>query len=425
MVEAGVWGLRDIVAEEINGEIINDTVFERNTYLEEKYNFEIVGTPTTLSNWQAPSIKKVILSGTDTYDAMFIRQSQTGSLIINGCLVNLNEVPYLDFSKSWWDQSIINQLSVANKTFGATGDVIATNNNAFRVILFNKNMIADFGLDDPYKIVRENKWNLDNFYNMCKDISLDVNGDGKMDENDRYGYLVQSGITINMFYAAGEQTIIKDKDGIPVISVGSEKCMQILQKINDILLTKDAVMFDSDYTRINSQHPEYVLQDVFEDKRGLFFAEVLQLAERMRSTDTEFGILPPPKADQNQTEYMCFADSSCINLMVIPVTNTNLERTGQILEAMCAESKYGLLPAYYEKTLKGKYSRDNDSEEMLDIIIKNKVISIDEMFDWGMHKAIQDVLKKRSGDFTSAIEKNLLKAQDKLEKTIATIEDLE
>ena len=422
--EAGVWGLRDIIAVEENGEVINDAVYARNRYLEGKYNFEIVGIPTTTTTMSSANMRKVIQSGTDEYDVMFARQRETAVIITAGCLVDLNEVSYLDFSKPWWDQSIIEQLSVANKIFAASGDIIATNSNALRVFLFNKNMIAEFGLDDPYRIVRENKWTLETFYNMCKDASLDVNGDGVMDEKDRYGYLVQSGITINMFYAAGEQTIVKDENDIPSISIGSEKSMLILQKINDILLSKDAVMFDSDYTRINAEHPEYVLQEVFEDRRGLFFAEVLQLAERMRATETEFGIIPPPKADENQAEYMSFADSHCMNLMLIPVTNTHLEMTGQILEAMCAESKYGLRPAYYEKALKGKYTRDNDSEEMLDIIIKNKVVSLDEMFGWGMHGAIQDVLKNRKGEFSSAIEKNLSKSQTKLEKSIATIEDL-
>ncbi|MCL2158852.1 MAG: extracellular solute-binding protein, partial [Oscillospiraceae bacterium] len=227
--EAGVWGLRDIVSEEINGEIINDTVFERNKYLEDKYNFEIVGIPTTTATMSSTNIKKIILAGSDDYDVMFVRQNQTADLITSGCLVDLSELPYLDLSKPWWDQSVIGQLSVADRTFAATGDIMATNNNAFRIFLFNKDMIANFGLDDPYRMVRENKWTLDNFYNMCKDVSLDVNGDGIMDEKDRYGYLVQSGITINMFYAAGEQTVKKDDEGNLLISIGSEKSLQILQ----------------------------------------------------------------------------------------------------------------------------------------------------------------------------------------------------
>ena len=145
----------------------------------------------------------------------------------------------------------------------------------------------------------------------------------------------------------------------------------------------------------------------------------------MRATETDFGILPPPKFDENQPEYIVFSDSFCMNLMLIPVTNTDLDRTGAILEAMSAESKYGLLPAYYDKTLIGKYARDDDSEEMLDIIIRNKVISLDNVFGWGLHDDIRNNLAGRRGDFVSVYERGMDRARSRMERTIEAIEGLE
>jgi hypothetical protein len=98
-----------------------------------------------------------------------------------------------------------------------------------------------------------------------------------------------------------------------------------------------------------------------------------------------------------------------------------LERTGQILEAMAAESKYTVLPAYYEKTLQGKYARDDDSLEMLDIIIANKVISLDEAFGWGMHREIQDALFTRRGDFASLIERNADRQATAIQRSVDRI----
>ena len=415
--------VRDIYAENEEGEAINDAVYSRNKYLEDKYNFEIVNVPSNSTSATAAPIRKIISSGSDEYDAIVMRQDQVGTLMTTNCLVDFNEMTAIDLEKPWWDASITDQLSINGKKFATVGDLIASNSIALRVIFFNKDMIASYGLESPYKMVKENTWTLDNFYSMCKDVSFDENGDGKMDENDRYGYLVQSGSTNNMFYAAGENMIFKDDNDIPQPRVLDEKSFQILQKITDILSSKDSVMFDQDYIGLDSRGPEYVLMTTFENKRGLFFAEILQLAERMRATETEFGILPPPKADANQENYLSFADSWCMNLLVVPNTNTNIERTAQILEAMAAESKYTILPAYYEKTLKGKYSRDYDSEEMLDIIIQNKVISLDEMFAWGMHSAIQTTLSNRRGDFASSIEKAAAKHAANIEKTIEKLPD--
>jgi hypothetical protein len=423
--EAGVWGLRDIVSEEINGEVINDAVFMRNQYLEGKYNFEIIGIPTTSSTMQSSSMRRIIQAGTDAYDVMFARMNQTGDLITSGSLVDLNTVLYLDFDKPWWDKSIIDQLSIGGRRFAAAGDIMATNSNAFRVFLFNKQMIADFGLDDPYRLVRENQWTLDKFYDMSRDISRDLNGDGIMDQHDQYGYLVQSTSSIKLFYSAGEHMVIKDGGDMPSLTRGNERTLQVLDTINSILSRQDSVMFDQDFTGLDPRGPEYVLMTTFEDGRGLFFSEVLQLAERMRATDTDFGILPPPKFDERQPEYIVFSDSFCMNLMLIPATNTDINRTGAIIEAMAAESRYGLLPAYYDKTLRGKYTRDDESEEMLDIIIKNRVISLDNVFGWGLHDDIRNALARRSGDFVSVYERSMDRALTRMQRTIDAIESLE
>jgi hypothetical protein len=421
--ENEVLAVRDIFAEEINAEPINDAVFVRNAYLEEKYNFEIVGIPSDSTSATAGPLRRIIQADSDEYDAIVMRQSEVGSLITAGALTDYNDIPWIDFDKPWWDKSLTEQLSLGGKKFATVGDLISSNSNALRVIFFNKSMITDFDLGSPYAMVKENRWTLDAFYEMCKDISRDLNGDGIMDQHDQYGFLVQGGSTNNLFFGAGGRVTEKDENDIPIPAVFTEKMHQTLQSLTNILASRDNVMFDGDYAGLDPRGSEYVLMTTFEDGRGLFFGEILQLAERMRATDTEFGILPPPKADEHQENYMAFADSWCLNLLIIPITNRNLEMTGQILEAMAAESRYTVLPAYYEKTLKGKYARDEESAEMLDIIIQNKVISLDEMFGWGMYGAIQDVLFRRSGDFTSAIDRASGRHQTNIDRTMERIDE--
>lgn len=108
-----------------------------------------------------------------------------------------------------------------------------------------------------------------------------------------------------------------------------------------------------------------------------------------------------------------------MNFLVVPTTNTDPGRTGQILEAICAESKYTVLPAFYESTLKGKYSCGRESKEMLDIIIANRVLCLDELFGWGMNAAIAGAIGR--GDFASVIEKNLEKQEKNIEQTMEKI----
>ncbi|MCL2816322.1 MAG: hypothetical protein FWD23_17145 [Oscillospiraceae bacterium] len=419
------WAVHDIDSEAENGDAINDAVYRRNKYIEDKYNFELITIPSSSTNAQASGIKKVVAAGSDEYDTVFTRSGYVPSIITANCALDLNKIPYLDFEKPWWDKSIMSQLSIMNKNYATYGDILATNYNTFRVIMFNKVLIAEYELENPYDMVRKNTWTLDNFHSMFRDASRDINGDGKMDEKDLYGFLVQKDASMVFYYSAGEPIIEKDGNDLPQLNVGGERSLQVMSKISEIWSAKGAVMFDSDYSHLSVGFTAQYLQQVFEDNRGLLYSEVLDLVAYMRSAEVALGIIPMPKLDEYQKDYISYGDGWCTNLILIPVTNPNPERTGAILEAMAAESKYTVLPAYYDKTLKTKYARDDESEEMLDIIFKNRVISIDELYGWGMHSAIQGALQSGKGDFVSAIEKVTERVQKNIEKTISAMESLD
>jgi len=420
------WAVQDIDAETENGDAINDAVYNRNRYIEEKYNFEIATIPSTNTSAQSSGIKKVVASGSDDYDAVFTRSGYVPGIITSNCVLDLNEIMYLDFDKPWWDKSIMDQLSIMNKSYATYGDILATNYNTFRIIMFNKSLITEYELENPYDMVRNNTWTIDNFYNMLKNVSKDINGDGKMDEKDMYGFLIQKGAPMAFYYSAAEKIIEKDENDLPQqIDAGSERSLRVMDKINEIWTSKGNVMFDKDFSHLSVGFEAQILQQTFEDNRGLFYGEVLDLVEYMRSAEVDLGIIPMPKLDETQENYISYGDGWCTNLILVPTTNTNPERTGAILEIMAAESKYTLLPAYYNKTLKNKYARDNESEEMLDIIFENKVISVDELYGWGMHNTIQSSLESGKQNYVSAIEKVVDRVQKNIDKTISTIESME
>ncbi|MCL1859118.1 MAG: extracellular solute-binding protein [Oscillospiraceae bacterium] len=418
------WAVHDIYSEAENGDAINDAVYNRNRYIEDKYNCEITAIPSTSTSAQASGVKKVVAAGSDEYDVIFTKASYVPGIITANCVLDLNKIPYLDFEKPWWDKSIMNQLSIMNKSYAAYGDILATNYNTFRVIMFNKVLIAEYELENPYDMVRNNTWTIDNFYNMFRNASKDINGDGVMNEKDLYGFLIQKGASMAFYYSADEPIIKKDENDLPLLYAGGERSLQVMEKISEIWSAKGSVMFDSDYSHLSVGFTAQILQQTFEDNRGLFYGEVLDLVAYMRSAEVALGIIPMPKLDGNQKDYISYGDGWCTNLILIPVTNSNPERTGAILEAMAAESKYTLLPAYYDKTLKSKYARDDESEEMLDIIFKTKIISIDELYGWGMHSTIQGSLENGKKDFVSAIEKGTARVEKNIDKTISIMESL-
>ena len=91
--------------------------------------------------------------------------------------------------------------------------------------------------------------------------------------------------------------------------------------------------------------------------------------------------------------------------MIIPITVSDIERTGAITEALCAYGSKLVIPAYYDRALKTKYSRDDDSEEMMDII-KDSIIYDLGYVSGGRFQSVGRDLFHSNADFASFYAEN-------------------
>ncbi|MCL2519305.1 MAG: hypothetical protein FWF15_12150, partial [Oscillospiraceae bacterium] len=103
----------------------------------------------------------------------------------------------------------------------------------------------------------------------------------------------------------------------------------------------------------------------------------------------------------------------------IPIT-ADPERAGVFMDAFTAISGEVLMPAYYKISLEGKFTRDEDSIEMLDIIRDGRVFDRSVLFNWGgFYSAIITYGTGREGtNPASVFEKNAGKVEAAIAKTI-------
>jgi hypothetical protein len=127
--------------------------------------------------------------------------------------------------------------------------------------------------------------------------------------------------------------------------------------------------------------------------------------------EVEFGIIPYPKYDEAQPNYVSRVEYYMA--MQVPVTNPDLERAGVMLEALNGESAKTIIPAYYEIALKSKYARDDDSAQMLDLIFNTLVVDIG---DTTLCDKIRDAF------MAAMFEKNDRNLASKIESTEKIIE---
>ncbi len=412
------WVTIDVYAEEADGDTITDAVYQRNTLIEDRMNIKISEIPVFDPYVDA---KKLIMAGGDDFDLVTDGLCFLSTLAVEGYLIDLQSVDTLQLSSSWWDQELNSALTIGGNLFFATGDISIMDNYGTWCVMFNKTMGADYDLPDLYEKVRLGTWTFDLFYEIAKQTTKDTDGNGKMEPEDQWGFLTESFNQYGLWAAGGERITSKDQNDYPTLSVMSDRSVDVIKLAAEITQNKACTLY-ADTTPggcgFTNEH--------FGNGNAMFILGGMWLITKYRGYDVDFGVLPAPKFDESQDRYYnTYSNGNC-TAFSIPTTAPDLARTGTIMEAMAEISKYTLTPAYYDVALKGKYVRDEESAEMLDIILASRAYDLGMIFNWGnMLGTITGMSSSGNSDFASLYAKNESAALKDIESFVSQLENLE
>lgn len=404
----------DITAEEINGDPINDARYKRNTYIEDTYGIEIKEKVMSAGSDKGLSaIRTAVLSNSADYDAAFICGYAASELARGGMLYDLNQIPYLDLTQPWWDQKANEDLMIYDMLFYTTGDISTASNDATYCIYFNKDLVEEYNLTSPYDYVYNDEWTLAQLQEMASVVNDDLNADGKYDANDLFGALIWDDTMMGIINASGEKcATIDNETGDITLTLNTERVVDAVTSYLDFVFD-NTVCYRYQRKYWNGE----MAVSMFMNDQALFFLRLLGDAPSLRQMEKDFGILPYPKLDENQDSYYHTMGSWHSVFLCVPLNAPDVEKTGIILEAMAAESKYTVTPAYYDITLYGKIIRDDESADMLDIILSSRIYDIGWYYEFGGYNGyVMDMLRNSQNNFASMYQKNETKALAEIEE---------
>ena len=412
------WSSQDAYAEELTGEPINDAVYNRNANIGEKYNFTIreeIGTSEDPSSF----VTKAVQAGDDIYDMLMIGGSASGNLATNKMLLPLDEMPHMDLTKPWYDQSANASLSIGSKLYMTAGDMNIMDNNATWIILFSKTLAEQHIDENLYDMASEGTWTLDKMKEFTETASIDLNGDGIMDENDQWALSGEGFNTMAFIEGCGGKAFAKDENDMPYIAMQDEEFYDMfllaLSVNGDQNRTMLADNISSKFTDVWAE----CINKAFSEDRTLFMCTGLNRVSMLREMESDFGLLPIPKYTDAQEDYHCLVSIWASNMISVPISVGDTERTGLIIEALSAESKYTLTPAYYDITLKTKSARDEESSAMLDLIFAGRAFELGNQYGWGGIFDIAAALTKSGKtDLASQLESKIKGAETAMQKTV-------
>ena len=395
--------------EEETGDSVLDACYSRLRNVEEALNVK-VAEPAWGADGQAhKDVMKTVQAGDDAYDMVFTHCIDGYSdYATNNAVYNLDALPYVNFEAPWWSKSMIDTFRIGTETYFGFGDIIL---NTPSSMFFNKEIAAEYDMPDHYQMVRDGKWTYDTFLKQARMVSIDVNGDGKMDYNDKTGYAGDLTESLgNIPFAVGIQLTKYTDDGLQ-LNFWSDKLLEVFNKTYDYFL-------DPSVSQGYFRHYADVGQGFGEGLALYTIANVNDMVN-LRDSDVEFGVVPMPKYDESQSEYRCYVWSPSV---CVPTTILRPELVGAALEQFAYES-VPVTNAYIEDLIRGKSTRDTETLEMLDIIYDSQVLDIGGTylgFDSNFRKVFYcfyDLMSTKNDNVASFYEKSekaILKVLDNL-----------
>ena len=221
----------------------------------------------------------------------------------------------------------------------------------------------------------DGQWTVDKFGELSDKVYLDINGDGVLDFGDQFGYLATDSDMLASFTVGADESLIDIVDGQPVFGLDTdERFAALIEKLTGI---------DIKYSRLctSTMKEQVDLSELFLAGNALFYDVTLSdVFELRRANEVDIGLVPYPKYDVTQQNYLSRVENSAVT--AIPITARDPDRTSVIVEALAEESYNYVLTAFYEVMLLNRYSRDEDSLFMLDIALAGRRFDLGDAA-WG------------------------------------------
>ena len=414
---------KDLVFED-SGTVLDKAVYQRNAQLEEKNGVIIEATQLidkTNYATNAATIQQMYISNEALYDYTVCHTYSLVPYVTAGYLYDMESIDSLDFENPWWDKTINDGVRIAGSIFFTSGDVSLHVNDYMYCVIFNKDLYNTAVTDgtNVYKLVEEGKWTLDELSRLSSLVKEDLNADDVMDQNDRYGLMTWNDELYASIQAAGERVAKVNEDGYIEFTLQNERVYAIVDKFSAIE--------QSDWC-INFQTPNGDLPwvQIFSSGNAMFFMSLFNEISRFRDMDSNYGILPNPKYDENQENWYSTFSAGLANFVAMPYVQEDAERTGAILDLLGYYSSNTTVPAYYVKTLEGEKIRDEESKFCLDIIFSNKFVDVGHYYrianlNTAMYNYVRD---QQYGAFASTLQQRVKVAEAAVKSLNSSIEKL-
>ncbi len=319
--------------------------------VEEKYNTSIVAIERTPDE-MFEAVRNAYNSDMYYADIISIPQSMLGTYYTAGVLANLRSLPHTDFDAPCYNASVISAASAGSELYGVSG-AANFNPDYLGCVYFNRNMVKQYAEEDLYSVVSNGKWTWDKLAELAKAVE---NVDGIYG----HGSPLTAGEYAELAARSQGVTYVKNQDGtVPTVNYLDAS---VTSNVKDIVSRMYAMIYtDNSYSKLTGTE----LRELFVSDSLMFMTDTLKAGSEMPG-GTQWGILPMPKYDEAQADYISPLSGDAPIFCVIKNT-PQYETSGLVLQALNVASHEYVTEAYINKQM-DYVLKDNGSINMLELI---------------------------------------------------------
>lgn len=410
--------INDVGVElELTGDVVDDSIYNRNQTVMERFDVKITseyaennGTATHATAQAA------VLAGDSSYDVVENQVTQMAGTCTSGVYLDwYTQLPYVNLDKPWYVGNAAEALSVNGHAYAMIGEYCLDVLRFTYCMYYNQEIAEEYDLENIYDVVNEGRWTYDYLKMLADTVYVDLNANGTKDFDDR---LAISGdpysAVVTYQYSFNNPVAALDENGLPCVALNREKAHDIVVKLNALYWESIGGLTEGWGSGSSTWNSGNLLCYT-----GLF-----QNSTGFGDLEFDFSIIPYPKYDEDQASYYTMSDGAH-GTMMVPITVASPERTSIIIEALNAETYKQVLPAYFDTALKNRYSRDQESGEMLDMLMSCRVFDFGYMYDTGLAFIIQNMVSTNSDNTESQYASQITKAETEYAKVIEEYTKLE
>lgn len=370
-------GVTEYFVEAQTGDVIDNALYNRNMAVEERLGVtlffnEIKGNSSAFQEY-CQTVMNSVNANAQAYDALACYLRSAGVLTLNHMLIDLLEVEHINFEQPWWSDSLVELNTINDKLYFMSGDIATSLLYQMMFMIYNNDLGTNLGLTNPQQLAIDGKWTQEKMFELATGVYADLDSNGVKTEEDQYGLFSYTHPNLDIFYMGADLHYVEPNDeGTLVLSddVLSEKSLGILDKLVTLYYTSN----DGYFTKSISSNA------VLSAGRSLMYNITGQLLQQVfRNGDMEYSILPAPKYDEKQENYMttmAFTHS----MYCIPLDARNTTMSGAVLECMASEGYRKVTPALFETAFKYQYSNSQYDADIFEMIRSGVVFDIGRPF---------------------------------------------